>query len=72
MHQISVMPFRARKKYGVLVDVFCGERHSREALEEIENHCIKEKEAWRYFFAEINNNYLEEEITWIRTIIPLG
>ena len=54
------------------MDVFCGERHSREALEEIENHCIKVKEAWRYFFAEINNNYLEEEITWIRTIIPLG
>ena len=41
---------------------------SREALEEIRNCHIKEKDAWRHFFAEIND-YIQEEITWVRALI---
>ena len=37
-------------------------------LEKIKNLCIKEDDAWRHFFAEMNNNYIEEEIN----LIPLG
>ena len=33
--------------------------NSREALEEIKNHYIGEEDAWRHFFAEINNNYIK-------------
>ena len=29
--------------------------YSREALEEIKNYYIKEEDAWRHFFVEINN-----------------
>ena len=32
--------------------------YSREALEEIKNHYIKKEDAWRRFFAEINNYYI--------------
>ena len=46
--------------------------YSVEALEKIKNHYIKEEHAWRHLFAEINNNYIEEEITCIRTLIPLS
>ena len=46
--------------------------YSREVLEETKNHYIKKEDALRHFFAEINNNYIEEKITWIRTLIPLS
>ena len=46
--------------------------YSREALEEIKNHYVKEEDAWRHIFAEINNNYNEEKITWIGNLIPLS
>ena len=36
--------------------------YSREALEETKNHYIKEEDALRHFFAEINNNYIEEKL----------
>ena len=45
---------------------------SRKTLEEVRNHCIKEEDAWWHFFVEINNDYIEEEITWIRTLILLS
>ena len=44
----------------------------REALEKIKNHDIKEEDAWRHFFAEINNDCIVEEITWIQTLTPLS
>ena len=40
--------------------------YSKETLEKIENHYIKEEDAWRHIFAEINS-YIKKEITWIRT-----
>ena len=40
----------------------------REGLEEIKNCYIKEEDAWNHFFVEINNDYIEEEITRIRTL----
>ena len=49
--------------------------YSNETLEEIKNRYIKEEDTWRQFFAEMNNNYIEEEITLIRTLtnlIPSG
>ena len=49
--------------------------YSSETLEEIKNRYIKEEDTWRQFFAEMNNNYIEEEITLIRTLtnlIPSG
>ena len=33
---------------------------SREVLEEVKNYYIKEENSWRHFFAEMNNNYIEE------------
>ena len=39
----------------------------REPLEEMKNRYIKEEDAWKYFFTEMSNNYIEEEITQIRT-----
>ena len=42
--------------------------HSRETLEEIKNHYIKEEDTWRHSVAEINNYYIEKEITWIGTL----
>ena len=30
--------------------------YSREALEEIKNYYIKEEDAWRHYFVEINND----------------
>ena len=48
--------------------------YSSETLEEIKNRYIKEEDTWRQFFAEMNN-YIEEEITLIRTLtnlIPSG
>ena len=41
--------------------------YSRETLEEIKNHWIKEEDAWRHFFAG-KDNYIEQEITWIGTL----
>ena len=35
----------------------------REVLEEIKNQNIKDEDAWRHVLAEINNDYIEEEIT---------
>ena len=35
--------------------------YSGETLEEIKSHDIKEEDAWRHFFAEVNN-YIEEKI----------
>ena len=32
------------------------------------NHYIKEEDTWRHFLAEINNKYIEKEITWIGTL----
>ena len=49
--------------------------YSNETLEEIKNRYIKEEDTWRQFFAEMNDNYIEEEITLIRTLtnlIPSG
>ena len=49
--------------------------YSSETLEEIKNRYIKEEDTWRQFFAEMNNNYIEEELTLIRTLtnlIPSG
>ena len=49
--------------------------YSSETLEEIKNRYIKEEDTWRQFFADMNNNYIEEEITLIRTLtnlIPSG
>ena len=49
--------------------------YSSETLEEIKNRYIKEEDTWRQIFAEMNNNYIEEEITLIRTLtnlIPSG
>ena len=49
--------------------------YSSETLEEIKNRYIKEEDTWRQFFAEMNDNYIEEEITLIRTLtnlIPSG
>ena len=46
--------------------------YSREVLEEIKNHYIKEEDACKHFFVETNKNYFEEEITWIRTLVPLS
>ena len=37
--------------------------YSREVLEEIKNHYIKEEDASKHFFVETNKNYSEEEIT---------
>ena len=48
---------------------FAESAYSRETLEKIKNHYIKDKDAWRHIFAEINNNYIEEEITWVGTLI---
>ena len=45
--------------------------YSTETFEEIKNHYINEKGAWRHFFAEIYI-YIEEEITWIETLILLS
>ena len=47
---------------------FAESAYSRETLEKIKNHYIKDKDAWRHIFAEINNNYIEEEITWVGTL----
>ena len=70
MHHPSVMPFRARKKHGWMAQKMCfaESAYSRETLEKIKNHYIKDKDAWRHIFAEINNNYIEEEITWVGTL----
>ena len=64
MHHPSVMPFRARKKLGWMAQKMCFKEsaYSRETLEEIKNHCIREEDAWRHFFAEINN-YIVQGIT---------
>ena len=69
MHHPSVMPFRARKKQGWMAQKMCFKEsaYSRETLEEIKNHCIKEEDAWRHFFAG-KDNYIEQEITWIGTL----
>ena len=69
MHHPSVMPIRVRKKHGWMAQKICskGSVYSREALEEIKNHYIKEEDDWSHFFAKKNNNYIEEEITSIRT-----
>ena len=47
MHHSSVMPFRARKKHGWMAQKMCSKEsaYSREALEEIKNHYIKEEDA---------------------------
>ena len=39
-------------------------------LVEIKNHykVVKEEEAWRHLFVERNNDYIEEEITWVQTL----
>ena len=68
MYHPSVMLFKARKKDGwITLKLHTKEStYSRETLEEIKNHYIKEEDAWRHIFAEINN-YIKEEITWIRT-----
>ena len=67
MHHPSVMPFRARKKYGWMAQKMCSKEsaYSREVFEEIKNPYIKEEDAWRHFFVEINNYYIEEDITSI-------
>ena len=69
MYPPSIMSVRARKKRGLMAQKICSREsaYSRETLEEIKNHYIKEEDASRQFFAEINN-YVEEEITWIRTL----
>ena len=73
MHQPLVMQFRARKKHEWMEQKMCSKESAyfMEALEEI-NHYIKEKHAWRHLFEEINNNYIEEEITCIQTLILLS
>ena len=60
MHHPSVMPFRARKRHKWMAQKRYSKEsaYSREELEEIKNRYIKEKDAWRHFFAEINNNYV--------------
>ena len=69
MHHSSVMPFRATKKHtGGWHMCFKESAYSRDTLEKMKNHDIKEEDAWRHFFAEINNNYIEQEITWIGTL----
>ena len=42
--------------------------YSSETLEKIKNHYTKEEDTYRHFFEEINNSYIEEEITWIGTL----
>ena len=57
MHHPSVMLFRVRKKHGWIAQKMYSKESAylREALEEIKNHYIKEEDAWRHFFAKINN-----------------
>ena len=62
IHHPSVTPFmplRARKKDKWMAQKMCSKEsaYSREMLEEIKNHYIKEENAWKHFFAEINNNH---------------
>ena len=70
MHHLSAMPLRVRTKYGRMAQKMCSkERAIRGILERrLRNRYIKEEDAWRHFFAEINNNYIEEEITWAGTL----
>ena len=71
MNHPSVMPFRARKKHGWMAQKMCFKEsaYSMEVLEEIKNPYIKEEDVWGHFFAE-KNSYIEDEISWIRTLIP--
>ena len=66
----SVTPLRERKKHGWMAQKMCSKDNAylREGLEEIKNCHIKEEDAWNHFFVEINNDYIEEEITRIRTL----
>ena len=36
------------------------------------NHYINEEDARSYFFVETSNDYIEQEITWIQTLVPLS
>ena len=45
--------------------------YSREVLQEMKNHYIKKEDTWSHFFPK-KKNYIEEEITWIRTLIQLS
>ena len=47
MHHPSVMLVSARKKHGLMAQKTCSKEsaYSREALEEIKNHYIKEEDA---------------------------
>ena len=64
------MPLKARRKHGRKAQKMCSKErpYLREALEEVKNFHIKEQAAWKLFFAEINNNYIQEETTWIQTL----
>ena len=68
MYHPSVMLFKARKKGGWMTLKLRTKEstYSKETLEKIKNHYIKEEDAWRHMFAEINS-YIKKEITWIRT-----
>ena len=45
--------------------------YSSETLEETKNCYMKEEDTWRQFSAEMNNNYIEEEIILIRALTNL-
>ena len=68
MHRLLVMTLTARKKHGWLAQKVRSKKS--DYLVEIKNRykVVKEEEAWRHLFVERNNDYIEEEITWVQTL----
>ena len=61
------MRLRVRKKHGRMAQKMCS-KETAIPRRRLRNRYIKEEDAWRHFFAEIDNNYIEEEITYIWTM----